>query len=423
MITGVGGTGVVTVGALVTMAAHLEAKGSSVLDFTGFAQKFGPVLSFVRIASSPDAINQVRIDTGAADGLIGCDVVVSSSPKASASYRPGMRAVVNLAKMPTGDIVRKRDADLAVDRRIAAIRDVAADLAAIDANLLAERLMGDAVFANVMMLGFAWQQGLVPVGAPALAQAIELNGVAVQANHRAFLLGRIAAAMPGKLAELVAPPKPKAETLDELVSRRVEFLTAYQDATYAGRYHAMVERVRAAEEAAVGAQDMTLAVAKSLFKLMAYKDEYEVARLHTQTGFADRLKQEFDGDFRIVHHLAPPFMNGGTDARGRPLKRRFGPWIRAPFHVLARLRRLRGTAFDPFGYTAERRMERELIEWYEGMVDDALGRLSPKSHLELPRLLALPMQIRGYGPVKEEAVRRVRAEAGAMRSHDDLGRK
>lgn len=414
LITGVGGTGVVTVGALITMAAHLEAKGSSVLDFTGFAQKFGPVLSFVRLAQTADAINQVRIDRGAADALIGCDIVVSTSPKVSASYRPGMKAVVNLAKMPTGDIVRKRDADLAVDRRLGAIREVSGEggLAAIDANHLAERLMGDTVFANVMMLGFAWQQGLVPLGGAALAQAIVLNGVAVEANHRAFLLGRLAAVMPEKLGELIAPAKAGCETLDEVVSRRSSFLTDYQDAAYAGRYRKLVERVRKAE-GPLGSERMTVAVARSLFKLMAYKDEYEVARLHMQTGFEARLAQEFEGDFRIVHHLAPPFLGGERDARGRPRKRSFGPWIRMPLALLARMKRLRGTPLDPFGYTAERRMERELIGWYERKVEAALANLSPETHEALCALMEKPMQIRGYGPVKEEAARKVRAEMEA----------
>ena len=411
LITGVGGTGVVTIGALVTMAAHLEAKGSSVLDFTGFAQKFGPVLSFVRIASKPAAINQVRIDRGAADALIGCDIVVSSSPKASASYRPDMQAAVNLAKMPTGDIVRRRDADLAVDRRVTAITNVigAERLSAIDANQLAETLMGDAVFANVMMLGFAWQNGLVPIGAAALAQAIELNGVATEANHRAFLIGRVAAAHPERLAALLRQDTSKPETLDEMVSRRADFLTQYQDAAYAARYTAVVARVRKAE-ASQGSDRLTRAVARSLFKLMAYKDEYEVARLHTQTDFADRLNAEFEGDFRIVHHLAPLFLASGQDARGRPLKRQFGPWIRLSFAALARMKRLRGTPLDPFGYTAERRMERDLIGWYEGAVERCLSRLSPETHDALCSVMERPMQIRGYGPVKEEAAHRIRAE-------------
>ncbi|RIK84923.1 MAG: pyruvate ferredoxin oxidoreductase [Hyphomicrobiales bacterium] len=414
LVTGVGGTGVVTVGALITMAAHLEGKGSSVLDFTGFAQKFGPVLSFVRLAARPQDINQVRIDRGAADALIGCDIVVSSSPKASACYRPGMKAALNLAKMPTGDIVRRRDADLAVDRRVAAIREaVGGDgLAALDANRLAETLMGDAVFANVIMLGFAWQLGLVPAGLAALDRAIELNGVAVEANRRAFLLGRVAAARPERLPAPLAPRRPDAQTLAEIVARRVEFLTGYQDAAYAARYAAFVEKVRLAE-APLGSQRLAETVARGLFRLMAYKDEYEVARLHTQAGFAERLKREFDGDFRIVHHLAPPFLPAGLDARGRPLKRAFGPWIRLPMHVLARMKRLRGTPFDPFGRTAERRMERDLIRWYEAAVERGLARLTPQTHAALCEALAKATDIRGYGPVKEAAAARVRAEVDA----------
>ncbi|MBN7775861.1 indolepyruvate ferredoxin oxidoreductase family protein [Nitratireductor aquimarinus] len=414
MITGVGGTGVVTVGALITMAAHLEGKGSSVLDFTGFAQKFGPVLSYVRLASAPDAIHQVRIDRGAADALIGCDIVVSSSPKASASYRPGMRAVVNLAEMPTGDIVRKRDASLHVDQRLAAIEGVTGKdaLAAMDANRLSEKLMGDTVFANVMMLGFAWQKGLVPVSLNALTQAIVLNGVAIEKNHRAFLIGRLAAEKPDALKGLL-DPKPQADgTLDEIVTRREAFLTDYQNAAYAARYRRLVDRVRAAE-APFGSDAVSRAVARSLFKLMAYKDEYEVARLHTQTGFSARIAEEFEGDYRIVHHLAPPFLASGTDARGRPLKREFGPWVRLPFRMLARMKRLRGTAFDPFGRTAERRMERELIGWYEAHVEKALAQLDTGNAATLAETLALPMQIRGYGPVKEEAAKRIRTEMAA----------
>ncbi|MFN3548246.1 MAG: indolepyruvate ferredoxin oxidoreductase family protein [Mesorhizobium sp.] len=410
LITGVGGTGVVTVGQLVTMAAHLEAKGATVLDFTGFAQKFGPVLSFVRLARTPDALHQVRIDACSADALIGCDIVVSSSPKASATYRPGMKAAVNLAKMPTGDIVRRRDADLAVDRRLSAIADVVGQdgLAAIDANRLSETVFGDSVFANVLMLGFAWQQGLVPVSLQALLQAIQLNGVAVEANHRALLVGRIAQAMPERLDGLLAP-KPAAEALDQVIARREAFLTDYQDARYAARYRRTVDRVRRLE-GEIGGERLTEAVAKSLFKLMAYKDEYEVARLHTQTGFAERLRQDFEGDFRIVHHLAPPVLPAGHDARGRPLKRAFGPWIRVPLHGLARLKRLRGTVLDPFGHTAERRMERGLIAWYERKVDAALDGLTRDDQARLADVLALPMQIRGYGPVKAEAAARIRAE-------------
>ncbi|MCR4266795.1 indolepyruvate ferredoxin oxidoreductase family protein [Nitratireductor sp. ZSWI3] len=415
LITGVGGTGVVTVGALVTMAAHLEGKGASVLDFTGFAQKFGPVLSYVRLAAKPSAIHQVRIDRTAADALIGCDIVVSSSPKASSSYRPGMRAAVNLAEMPTGDIVRKRDASLRVAERLARLEDVtgADSLAAVDANRLSEKLMGDTVFANVMMLGFAFQKGLVPVSLNALSQAIVLNGVAVERNHRALLIGRLAAARPEALDAFTGEKPQTGRTLDEIVSRREAFLVDYQDAAYAARYRRLVERVRAAEQP-LGGTAVTEAVARSLFKLMAYKDEYEVARLHMETGFAERLARDFEGDYRIVHHLAPPFLAAGTDARGRPLKRAFGPWVRLPMRLLARLKRLRGTPFDPFGRTAERRMERELIGWYEACVDTALEKLGADNAAALAETLALPMQIRGYGPVKEEAARRVRTAMDAQ---------
>jgi indolepyruvate ferredoxin oxidoreductase len=272
--------------------------------------------------------------------------------------------------------------------------------------------MGDTVFANIVMLGFSWQRGLVPVGFAALDRAIELNGVAIEANRHAFLIGRIAAAMPERLAGLLAPQRAKDETLDEIVARRVAFLTDYQDAGYAGRYAAFVDKV-ARVEAPLGSEELARTVARALFRLMAYKDEYEVARLHTETGFADGLKAGFEGDFRIVHHLAPPFLAAGRDARGRPLKRAFGPWIRLPMRVLARMKRLRGTLFDPFGHTVEWRMERALIGWYEEKVERVLDRLDGETHAGLCRVLARPLDIRGYGPVKEEAARRVRAEVEA----------
>lgn len=408
LVTGVGGTGVVTVGALIAMAAHLEGKGSSVLDFTGFAQKFGPVLSFLRIAETPEAVNQVRIDNGSTDALIGCDIVVSSSPKASATYRSGMRALVNLAEMPTGDIVRRRDADLATRRRLKEIEQVAGpeNVCAIDANALAEELFGDAVFANIVMLGHAWQQGLVPVGLDALHRAIDLNGVAVERNRQAFAAGQLAAADPAAFAP--APAAFETESLDEVIARRERFLADYQHEAWARRYRASIEKVRVAEQP-FGSEALSDAVARSLFKLMSYKDEYEVARLHMQTGFLDELKRVFAGDFKVNYHFAPPFLGGDKDARGRPLKRKFGQWIQAPLRLLARLKSLRGTAFDPFGYTAERKMERALIDWYEGLIEEMLARLPAQEPASLLALARAPMDIRGYGPVKEAAVAEVKA--------------
>jgi indolepyruvate ferredoxin oxidoreductase len=410
LVTGVGGTGVVTIGAIITMAAHLEGKGASVLDFTGFAQKFGPVLSYIRLASAPEAVNQVRIDEASADALIGCDLVVSSSPKASAAYHHGTRTVLNTAEMPTGDLVRFRDADLRSMTRLDAIRDVLGErnVDALDANRLAEKLFGDAVFANMLLLGFGWQKGLVPVSLEALSRAIELNGVEIEKNHAAFAAGRLAA-----VGEEFAPDSAeeswRAETLDEIIARREAFLKGYQNAGWAARYRAAVDRVREAEKAC-GSEALTQTVARSLFKLMSYKDEYEVARLHMQTGFLEKLKEEFEGDFKVHYHLAPPILPFGHDARGRPNKKAFGQWIQSPFRVLARLKFLRGTAFDLFGYTAERRAERELIGWYEGVVDTLLSSLGKADITALAAIAVQPMEIRGYGPVKDKAIAETKAE-------------
>lgn len=419
LVTGVGGTGVITVGALIAMAAHLEGKGASVLDFTGFAQKFGPVLSFLRIAATPEALHQVRIDAGAADALIGCDFVVSSSPKASGTYRKGTRALVNSAEMPTGDIVRHRDADLAVAARLQAIGRVVGEqnLATIDANALAEKLFGDAVFANIIMLGTAWQQGLVPVSLEALTRAITLNGVAIDGNLAAFAAGRIAAVEPATLG--IGGDAPQPEMLDEIIARRVAFLSAYQNAAWAERYQKRVAAVRSAERA-TGETRLTEAVARSLFKLMAYKDEYEVARLHLDKAFSETLAQEFEGDFTVQYHLAPPLLPAETDSRGRPRKRQFGPWMRGAFRIIAPLKGLRGSPFDPFGHTAERKMERSLIPWFEGLVDDLVQRIgrAPASKLEV--VAAAPMDIRGYGPVKEKSVHDVKARVERLMRELDV---
>ncbi|MEZ5480085.1 MAG: 2-oxoacid:acceptor oxidoreductase family protein, partial [Thiolinea sp.] len=273
LVTGVGGTGVVTVGALISMAAHLEGKGVSVLDFTGFAQKFGPVLSYIRLAAAPQALHQVRIDQGQADALIGCDLVVSSSPKASATYRQGTRAVINLAEMPTGDIVRSRDASLAVEQRLQAIQEALGTehLPALDANRLAEQLLGDAVYANTIMLGMAWQLGLVPVSWAALQRAMTLNGVKIEQNQRAFAWGRLAAVQPERLPQAPADrSSTDDESLDELIARRVAFLIGYQDQAYAEQYQREVQQVRAAETALdPEATALTAVVARGLFKLMA----------------------------------------------------------------------------------------------------------------------------------------------------------
>jgi len=411
LVTGIGGTGVVTVGALITMAAHLEGKGASVLDFTGFAQKFGPVLSFIRLADNPAMINQVRIDRGSADALIGGDIVVSSSPKASSTYRNGTRAVLNLAEAPTGDIVRSRDAQIEVDRRAERIAETIGGKTprAINANTLSETLLGDTVYANMLLLGFAWQDGLVPVSIEALRRAIELNGVAVETNLKAFDWGRLAHSRPEALPPAAAPEKAVDETLDEVIARRETFLTAYQDRAYADRYRKLVDQVRTHEDS-IGVEGLTDAVARSLFKLMAYKDEYEVARLHMDPAFLNSLKDRFEGDFSVRYHLAPPLLPMGKDARGRPNKQAFGAWMQTAFRFLMRLKGLRGTPLDPFGYTRERREERALIRWYEDLVTTHLPSITAADLEDWKERFAAPLQMRGYGPVRAEAVARVKAE-------------
>ena len=410
LVTGVGGTGVVTVGQLITMAAHLEGKGASVLDFMGFAQKFGPVLSYIRVAEEPDNINQVRIEPARADALIGCDLVVSSSPKASQTYQPGhTRALLNTAEMATGDFVRFRDANLRADDRIAAIRRVIGDerVATLDANATAEKIMGNTIYANVLLLGCAWQQGLVPVSLAALLRAIELNAVEVEKNKQAFAWGRIAAVDPDQIASMIDDNASQGETLDEIVARRAEFLVGYQNQKLADRYLDFVQHVCDAEGSD---DDLAEAVAKSYFKLLSYKDEYEVARLHTQTGFLESVRKDFGEKVRVRFHMAPPIFNRQKDARGRPRQKEFGAWIVPAFRVLAGMRRFRGTWLDVFGMTAERRMERALITEFETMVEDSLQNLNAENIVRLREKVALYMDIRGYGPVKAQAVRDVREQ-------------
>ncbi len=419
LVTGVGGTGVITVGALITMAAHLEGKGASVLDFTGFAQKFGPVLSYIRIADEPAGINQVRIEKARADALVGCDLVVSSSPQASATYgREHTRAVLNSAEMATGDFVQHRDANLKADERVAAIGNAVAHLSSIDANRLASSLLGDTIYSNVVMLGYAWQRGLVPVTEAALMRAIELNGVKVEENRQAFRLGRIAAVAPERLDALArGDQQPVDETLDAVIARRRSFLVDYQDEQLAARYDEVVNRAREAAAGLDGADAFVEAVAKSYFKLLSYKDEYEVARLHTQTGFLESVRAQFGERATLNFHLAPPLLNGRRDARGRPRKKRFGAWMIPLFRLLARMKGLRGTRLDPFGYTTERRMERALPTEFEQTLDTLLERLDAGNIDDAREIAALYMDIRGYGPVKEKAVEDVRAKvAGRLAS-------
>ena len=415
LVTGVGGTGVVTLGALLTMAAQLEGKGASVLDFMGFAQKGGAVLSHVKLR--PEAGNErgaeppTRIDRDSADLLLACDVVVATSPEALAALAPGRARVVgNLAEAPTADFVLHGQADLQGGARRLALRARAGKgkCSFFDATALAKALFGDSVYANLMVLGQAWQQGLIPLSLAAIERAIALNGVKVEDNRRAFAAGRLVAADPGFQHRVLGGPDAAATPeagLAEIVARRRAFLTDYQDAAYAEAYTDFVARVEAAEVALTGrAGPLSEAVARNLFKLMAYKDEYEVARLYTGGSFLAKLEAEFEGKPRLVFHLAPPIFNARTDARGRPVKRRFGPWILPALRLLAKGRRLRGTALDPFGYLAERREERRLIQDYRALVERLLAGLLAGTLPAAVAVAAAADRIRGFGPVKAEAI-------------------
>ncbi|PCF94686.1 indolepyruvate ferredoxin oxidoreductase family protein [Vreelandella nigrificans] len=406
LVGGVGGTGVVTVGQLITMAAHLEGKGSSVLDFMGFAQKGGAVLSYVRLASQPSELNQVRIEAGQADAVIACDMVVASSQKALNVLQPTTRIVANLAELATADYVLYRDADMQPSKRLNMLREAVGDarFASLDANRLAEQLLGDTVFSNMMMLGFAWQQGLVPLSEPALQRALELNGVAVEKNRQAFAWGRLAAVEPDYLQQhLDTMPLSTNATLDEVVARNSRHLERYQNRTWAERYAIQVAKVREAEATLMCGEALSEAVAHQLYRLMAYKDEYEVARLYTQSDFLDEIKATFSGDYKLAFHLAPPLLSGRKDAQGRPVKRRFGPWVLKAMGALAKMRGLRNTALDPFRFSADRKLDRALLADYEQLIDELVVRLDSTNHATALALFKLPEEIRGFGPVREAA--------------------
>ncbi len=423
LINGIGGTGVITVGALMGMAAHLEGKGASVLDMTGMSQKNGSVTSHVKIAATPDRLRAQRIATGEADLILGCDMLTTGAADAISKMRPGRTlAIVNLHEQPTGTFAQQRDWEFPAEEVRALILEAVggaegADF--LDATRLATALMGDSIATNLFLLGYAWQKGRIPLSEAALLRAIELNGVAVASNKQSFLWGR-RAAVDFKRVEKQATPTQAVlvqmpQSLETVVKKRVEFLTGYQDAAYAGQYAKLVEQVRAAETAQGLPNKLSMAVAKYYFKLMAYKDEYEVARLYTDGRFVEQLKTQFEGDFKLKFNLAPPLL-AKKDAKGHLVKAEFGSWMFGAFKLLARLKGLRGGAFDVFGYTAERKMERALIGEYRVMVEALLGKLSAGNYADAVELASLPDDIRGFGHVKEKAVAEFRARKAELLS-------
>jgi indolepyruvate ferredoxin oxidoreductase len=424
IITGIGGTGVVTIGGVLGMAAHLDGKGVGVIDMAGLAQKGGAVYSHMRIANNPDDIHAIRVAAASAELIIGGDIVVAGTKKVLGTIKPGQTdMVVNLAEFLPGDFTRNVNFTLPTERLKRAIEGAAGAEKSyfIDATRIAGALLGNSVSANIFLVGYAFQVGALPLTAEAIEHAIELNGEAVEMNKMAFRLGRYAAADRAAVEKLAAPKEVDearrlSQSLDETIARRVTFLTGYQNAAYAARYRVLVEKVRAAEAVrAPGKQGLAEAVARYLFKLMAYKDEYEVARLYAGDDFARQVRATFAGDnLRFEFHLAPPLIARPDGRTGAPAKMSFGPWMMSVFRLLAKLKGLRGTTFDPFGHTQERRSERALIADYEALLAEIVERLTPENHSLAVGLAAIPDKIRGYGHIKARSLTAAKADEAAL---------
>jgi indolepyruvate ferredoxin oxidoreductase len=420
LVTGIGGTGVITIGQIIAMAAHLEGKGVSVLDMSGLAQKYGAVMSHVQVGAAPEAIHATRLDTGGASLVLGCDLVVTASTDAIAKMaRERTRAVVNASVTPTAEFVKNPNWQLPGTDLQGDIREAAQQSEFVPATELATALMGDAIATNMFMLGYAYQKGWVPLSGASIERAIELNGVAVEFNRKSFEWGRRAAVDLERVrriaspADVIALDQRFSRTLDELVERRARFLTDYQNESYSRRYRALVEKVRRVEQERAGSSKLAEAVARYYHKLLAYKDEYEVARLHADGEFQKKIEQMFEGGYRVVFHLAPPILSRIDPLTGEPRKMRFGPWMMPVFRALKALRFLRGTAIDPFGHTEERRMERGLIAEYERCVESLLQGLARENHALAVQIASIPEEMRGFGHIKRrnvEAARKKRDE-------------
>jgi len=425
LVTGIGGTGVVTVGQILAMAAHVEGHACSVLDMSGLAQKGGPVTSHVRLAQSAEHLHATRVGTGAADLVIGCDVIVSAGRDALSRMGVGRtHAAINSSLAPTAAFVKNPDwvyPDAGAEEKIRVACGSDA-VAAIDAGKIATALMGDAIATNMFMLGYAWQHGWVPLSEAAILQSIALNGVSVGFNQQSFAWGRLAAHDLATVEKELKAAEPaqviafkRAPKLEEILARRIAFLNDYQHAAYAKSYQDFVDQVRRAESAIAGAAPLRLteAVARYLFKLMAYKDEYEVARLHSDPAFKAKINKLFEGNFTVKYHLAPPLLSR-RDAKGHLMKREFGSWLGFVFPVLAKMRFLRGTVLDPFGYTEERQGERKLIATYKQTITALLPGLTAENLSQVVAVASVPEDIRGYGHVKERHLHAAREKEAAL---------
>ena len=425
VVAGVGGTGIITVGALLGMAAHLEGKGVSVLDMTGVAQKGGAVTTFVRIAARPEELTTIRIAAGECNAVIGSDLLVTAENSILTLLQRGVtRGVINTHRMATVAFIKNPDLQTPWEAMENGLRDaIGSDgVRFLDATRLVSDLLGDGLGTNIFLLGYAWQMGLVPVSREALFRAIEINGAAVEANKRAFQWGRLACedlaavqARAQKPVTAIGSDRALSQNVDEVIARRSEFLTAYQDARLAQRYRAVVDRVRAAERRVTPASTaLTEAVARHYFKLLAIKDEYEVARLYTDGEFERQVKAAFEGEYRLQYHFAPPLWVKPDRITGAPVKRVYGAWMRLPLSLLARLKGLRGTWLDVFGYTEERRLERKILADYEATVASLERELTPSNLAVALEIASLPSTIRGYGHVKQRNIEAARAREQAL---------
>jgi len=421
LVTGVGGTGVVTVSALLGQAAHLEGKGFGAIDMTGLAQKGGAVACHMRVAKSADQIHAIRAGVAGADLVLGCDLVVTASNKVLETIRPDHTVVVfSDYEMSTADFTRKADLKVpgAALRHAIAERAGKAPVHHFDAHTAAVKLFGDSIAANVFLLGYAYQLGSVPIGAAAMEQAIELNGAAVEVSKRAFRFGRLAAHDMSAVERMIGSATlaaPKAQTLDDVVAYRATQLTGYQNAALADRYRSRVALTAEAErKKAAGRTGLAEAAARGYYKLLAYKDEYEVARLFTDPAFEKALSEQFETRGKLEFHLAPPLIARRDKTTGEPRKMRFGRWMLPAFRLLAKGKALRGTAWDVFGHTRERRLERRMIADYEKLLDEVAERLSPANHAAAVALAGLPLDIRGFGPVKERNYKMAKGREAAL---------
>ena len=424
VLTGVGGTGLVTIGALLGMAAHIENRGVGILDMIGLAQKGGAVLSHLRIGNSPDDIHSPRIASQGADLVIGGDLVVTGGQKTFSVIKSGhTKLVVNSYELITGDFTKNADMLFPSLKIKQSILEFAGKdhTEFLDASRLATALIGDTIATNIFMLGFAYQRGLIPLEQSSIEKAMEINGLSVEGNKLAFLWGRRTAHDGKRVSELTSSIvagfglKDPPEGLDELIQHRADVLRDYQNKSYVQRYLHLVERVRTLEiDRVPGSTEFTEAVASYYFKLLAYKDEYEVARLYTNGDFMQKIKGRFEGDYKLKLHLAPPLFSSRDAHSGEPVKTAYGAWILSAMNLLARFKFLRGTAFDPFGKTAERKMERRLIEEYEQTIEELLRGLSKKNHALAVEIARIPEQIRGYDLVKQKHVESAKSQKNEL---------